>query len=150
MTSTIKGMCLMADNHPVGSKLAAASAIRIALTVDREDERQMVQYLLGQGVKAAAADFGGEFIASVSKIIERAIVAAKREGLIGATHAEEGAVAGATREAISQIMQKAIGLNVGGKIGIARIEDHIGVCVFFGIGLLHLNEIAVGLGHRVI
>lgn len=140
----------MADNHPTGSKLTAASAIRIALTADREEERLLVLHLQTQGVRAAAADFGGEFIASVSKIIERAIVAAKREGLIEATHAEEGAVAGATREAISQIMQKAIGLNVGGKIGIARIDDHIGVCVFFGIGLLHLNEIAIGLGHRVV
>jgi hypothetical protein len=143
-------MLPMADNHPTGSKLAATAAIRISLTSDRDEERQLVLYWQTQGVKAAAADFGGEFIASVSKIIERAIVAAKREGLIGATHAEEGAVAGATREAISQIMQKAIGLNVGGKIGIARIEDHIGVSVFFGIGLLHLNEIAIGLGHRVI
>jgi len=103
-----------------------------------------------QGVRVAAADFGGEFISSISKIIERSVVAAKREGLIESTHAEEGAIAGAAREAVSQIMNKAIGLNVGGKIGIARFEDHIGVCVYFGIGLLHLNEIAIGLGHRVI
>jgi hypothetical protein len=140
----------MADSQTAGSKIAASAAIRVALTVDREEERQLVQQFRAQGIQVAAADFGGEFIASVSKIIERAIVAAKREGLIGSTHVEEGAVAGATREAISQIIQKAIGLNVGGKIGLARLDDHIGVCVFFGIGLLHLNEIAIGLGHRVI
>jgi hypothetical protein len=140
----------MGDGQTAGSKLAAAAAIRIALTADHEEERQLIQVLQTQGIHAAAADFGGEFISSVSKIIERAIVASKREGLIGSTHVEEGAIAGATREAISQIMQKAIGLNVGGKIGIARLEDHIGVCLFFGIGLLHLNEISIGLGHRVI
>ncbi len=33
---------------------------------------------------------------------------------------------------------------------IARQDDHIAVCIFFGIGLLHLNEVAIGLGHRVI
>ena len=140
----------MSDGQPTGSKMTASAAIRVALTSDREEERLLVQQFQSQGIKTAAADFGGEFIASVSKIIERAVVAAKREGLIGATHAEEGAIAGATREAISQIIQKAIGLNVGGKIGIARMDDHIGVCVYFGIGLLHLNEIAIGLGHRVI
>lgn len=140
----------MPDVQPAGSKAAAAAAIRIALTSDREEERQLIQRGLVSGIHAAAVDFGGEFISSVSKIVERAVVAAKREGLIGSMHAEEGAVAGAAREAVSQIINKAIGLNVGGKIGIARLDDHIGVCVFFGIGLLHLNEVAIGLGHRVI
>lgn len=83
-------------------------------------------------------------------MIERAVVAAKRENLILDSHAEEGAVAGAAREAVSQIMNKALGLNIGGKIAIARCGEHISVAVFFGIGLLHLNEMAVGLGHRVI
>ena len=87
---------------------------------------------------------------SVMKIVERAVVAAKRENLIRPSHAEEGAIAGATREALSQIMTKAIGLNIGGTIGIARYHDHVSVAIFVGIGLLHLNEVAIGLGHRVI
>lgn len=140
----------MSDHPPAGSKIAASAAIRAALSADREEERQLAAACLAQGTRVAAADFGGEYITSVSRIIERAVVAAKREGLIASSHAEEGAIAGAAREAIAQIMQKALGLNVGGKIGIARHEDHIGVCVYFGIGLLHLNEIAIGLGHRVI
>jgi hypothetical protein len=140
----------MSDNQPTGSKMAATAAIKVALTADREEERQLIVQFQTMGIRAAAVDFGGEFISSVSKMVERAVVAAKREGVIGSTHAEEGAIAGAAREAISQIINKAIGLNVGGKIGIARLDDHLGVCVFFGIGLLHLNEIAIGLGHRVI
>jgi hypothetical protein len=132
------------------SKITASSAIKIALTMTREEEAELKNKLLEQNIRAAAADFGGEFISSVSKIIERCIVAAQREGIIASTHLEEGALAGAAREAISQITSKAIGLNVGGKIGIARFNDHISVCMFFGIGLLHLNEIAVGLGHRAI
>lgn len=84
------------------------------------------------------------------KIIERAVIAAKREGLIGDSHAEEGAVAGAAHEAVTQIYNKAIGLNLGGKIGIARMEGHIAVCVFFAVGLLNLNDVAMGLGHRAI
>lgn len=140
----------MSEGPPSGSKLTASSAIRIALTADREEERLMISQFSAQGIRAAAVDFGGEFTVSVARMIERTIVAAKREGVIGSSHAEEGAIAGAAHEAISQITAKAIGLNVGGKIGIARLEDHIGVCVFFGIGLLHLNEVAIGLGHRVI
>ena len=83
------------------------------------------------------------------KMIERAVVSAKHEGVIGETHAEEGAVAGAAHEALSQIAGKAAGLSVGGKIGIARFEDHISVAIFFTVGLLNLNEVAIGLGHRV-
>ena len=49
-----------------------------------------------------------------------------------------------------QIMTKAIGLSVGGKIGIARYHDHLSIAVFLGIGLLHLDEVAVGLAHRTI
>lgn len=66
------------------------------------------------------------------------------------SHAEEGAVAGAAHEAIQQIVDKCVGLNLGGKIGIARHGSHIGVCVFFAIGLLNLNDVAIGMGHRVV
>lgn len=132
------------------SKMTASAAIQLSLTSERTEEKRMIEHLKENGIHAVAVDFGGEFISSVAKIIERAVVSAKREGVIESSHAEEGAVAGATREAISQIMPKAIGLNVGGKIGIARYEDHISVSIFFGIGLLHLNEVAIGLGHRVV
>ncbi|NLH95852.1 MAG: hut operon positive regulator HutP [Clostridiaceae bacterium] len=133
-----------------GSRDIAAAAVRIALTRDRAEEKQLQQELAKLGIRTAAVDYGGEFINSVMKIIERAVVSSKREGVIQESHVEEGAVAGATREALSQIMPKALGLNVGGKIGIARYRNHISVSIFFGIGLLHLNEVAIGLGHRVV
>lgn len=133
-----------------GSKDTSRAAIRASLSCDRKEERCIqVMYKL-MGIKVAAVDYGGEFSTGILKLIERAIVAAKREGVIGDTHIEEGAVAGATREAVSQLVQKALGLNVGGKLGIARCGDHLSVAVFFEIGLLHLNEVAIGLGHRVI
>jgi len=131
-----------------GSRKVASIAIQMALTENREEENQLKQMYLEVGVKTAGVDCGGEFITSVKKIVERAVVAAKREGVIKETHTDEGAVAGATREALSQIMPKAVGLNVGGKIGIARKNDHISVAIFLGIGLLHLDEVAIGLGHR--
>lgn len=133
-----------------GSKDVAKAAIRLALTSSRDDEKILKNKYGEKGVYVAAVDFGGEFITSVMRIVECCVVAAKRENIIGETHHEEGAVAGAVREAISQITSKAIGLNVGGKIGIARFGEHVAVGVFFGIGLLHLNEVAIGLGHRVI
>lgn len=133
-----------------GSKDISSAAIRIALTNDRASEKKLQAEFSQIGIQSAAVDYGGEFISSVMKIVERAVVSSKREGVITESHAEQGAVAGATREAISQIMPKAIGLNVGGKIGIARYKDHISVAIFFGIGLLNLNEVAIGLGHRVV
>lgn len=134
----------------MGSREVADAAIRVALSKDREEEKRLHTLFAQDGIVTAGVDFGGEFITSITKMIERAVVAAKREGLITESHGEEGAVAGAAREAISQIMNKAIGLNIGGKIGIARCADHISVAMFFGVGLLHLNEMAIGLGHRVI
>ena len=133
-----------------GSKEICAAAISIALTSDRQQEKKVQSEFSKDGIYTAAVDYGGEFISSVMKMIERAVVSAKREGVITESHAAEGAIAGATREALSQIMPKAIGLNVGGKIGIARCGDHVAVAIYFGIGLLHLNEVAIGLGHRVL
>ena len=133
-----------------GSKDVALAAIRMVLSGTRDEEKLLKAEFRDREILAVAVDFGGNFIDSVAKVVERAVVSAKKEGLIRETHAEEGAVAGAAREAISQIMQKAIGLNIGGKIGVARSGEHICVAMFFGIGLLHLNEISIGVGHRVI
>ncbi len=135
----------------IGSKIVSTAAIRMALSASRQEESRLKKDLLENWeVKAVAVDYGGEFISSVGKIVERAVVAAKREGVIKDTHADEGAVAGAAREAIAQIMPKALGLNVGGKIGVARHKDHVSVAIFLGIGLLHLDEVAIGLGHRAV
>lgn len=133
-----------------GSREVARAAIEMALSATREEERRLKESLYREEIRAAAVDYGGEYLTAVKSIVERAVVAAKREGLIHESHAEEGAVAGATREALSQIMPKAFGLNVGGKVGLARRGDHVAVAVFFAIGLLHLDEVAVGLGHRAI
>lgn len=113
-----------------GSRDTVTAAISVAITKDRMAEKAVQTKLRADGILTAAADFGGEFIASVTKVIERAVVAAKRENLILNSHAEEGAVAGAAREAVSQIVNKAIGLNIGGKIAIARCGEHISVAVF--------------------
>lgn len=138
------------SNKEYGSREIAAAAVRIAITADRQEEKHLQAEFSKCGIHTVAVDYGGEFINSVMKIVERAVVSSKREGVINESHLEEGAVAGATREALTQIMPKALGLNVGGKIGVARFKDHISVAIYFGIGLLHLNEVAIGLGHRVV
>ena len=133
-----------------GSREIARAAVLMSLTQDRDEEKQLKQQLNQQEIYAAAVDCGGEFITSMSKFVERAVVAAKREGIISESHIHEGAVAGAAHEALSQISAKALGLSVGGKIGIARRDGHIAVAAYFAVGLLHLNDIAIGLGHRAI
>ncbi len=133
-----------------GSKKIARIALKMAISETREEENQEKKKNAAQGIKSGAVDFGGEYLSSINKIVEHAIVAGKREGIIGDSHSEEGAIAGATREALSQIQNKAIGLNVGGKLGIARYQDHLSIAVFLGVGLLHLDEVAVGLAHRTI
>lgn len=134
----------------LGSRDVATAALKMAVTRDRQEEKDLQTELSKIGIHTAGVDFGGEFSTSIGKLIERTVVAAKRENLIHDIHNEIGAVAGAAREAASQIATKALGFNVGGKIGIARYQDHICVAIFFSISLLHLNETGVGLGHRVI
>lgn len=132
------------------SRDVARAAITLAMTTSREDESTQKHRLAAQGIRSAASDFGGDFVTSVMKIIERAVVIAKREGVIGDKYHEEGAVAGAAHDAVTQITDKAMGLNVGGKIGIARVDGHVAVAIFFTVGLVHLNEVCVGLGHRAV
>lgn len=119
-------------------------------TSTREEEKQLDKYYKELGILTTAVDVGGSINNSIAKVIERALVAAKRSGVIKDCHVHDGAVAGATREALSYVLEKANGLNVGGKIGIARCGEHLSVCVFMSIGLLHLNEVVIGLGHRSI
>jgi hypothetical protein len=133
-----------------GSKLVARAALEMAMTASREEEKQLKEELRNKEIRGAAVDFGGDSTQSVKTIIERAVVAGKREFLIRDVHAEEGAVAGATHEALLQVLPKALGLSIGGKIGLARRGDHVSVAVFCAIGMLHLDEVAVGLGHRAI
>ncbi len=134
----------------LGSKEICAAAVKMALTDSRESEQILKKEFKEQGIATAAVDFGSDFNSAAAKVLERAVVAAKREGLISDLHAEEGAVAGAAHEALEQMVTKCMGLNLGGKIGIARCGDHISVCLYFAVGLLNLNDIAIGLGHRVV
>lgn len=122
----------------------------MALTADHPQEQQKKRMLAQQSIRATAVDFGGDFLSSVRRIVERAVVAATRESVIAPIHSEEGAVAGAAHEALLQVGRKAMGLSVGGKIGVARQGDHVAVAVFFGVGLGHLDEVAVGLAHRAV
>ncbi len=133
-----------------GSKTICKAAVKMALSEGREEEKALKEVYLKQGIRSLAVDFGSDFASAVSKVLERAVVAAKREGLIGDSHAEEGAVAGAAHEALQMIIDKCVGLNLGGKIGIARGESHICVCLFFAIGLLNLNDVTIGIGHRAV
>lgn len=82
----------------MSSKQVANAALRMAITASRTEESSVKRSLGENGIKAVAVDFGGEFVSSVSKIVERAVVAAKREGVIKDTHPDEGAVAGAARK----------------------------------------------------
>lgn len=124
------------------------AALHIALTADRAEEMRVRERLAEQGILATAVDFGGEFIPSIVRIIERAVVAAQRQGLVTATHVGAGAVAGAAHEALEQVKNKAVGFNVGGKIGLARCGEHLCVAIYMGVGVLNLNEMCVGLAHR--
>ena len=124
------------------------SALEIALTDSREAEKEMRKQLQAKGIRTAAIDFGGQFVQSIPKILEHAAIAAEREGVVSNSHVSKGAIVGATQQALEQIKAKCIGLNVGGKLGIARYEEHLSVAIYLGIGVIYLNEIAVSVAHR--
>lgn len=126
----------------------ARVAIRMALTASREEEQALKAVLAREGVRATAIDYGGDSLALVKKGMERAVSAAVRDGLIAETPGEQGVVAGAAHEALAQVLPKAMGLSVGGKLGLVRQGHNLCVAVFLGIGLLHLDEVAIAVGHR--
>lgn len=126
------------------------SAIRMALTESREEELALREHLLAQGINSVGVDFGGEFLPMVRKIIERAVVAAQRQGLVPSNHVGEGSVAGAAKSVLDEISPKAMGFNVGGKIGIARHGEHLTVAIYCSIGLLNLNQTTIAMAHRTV
>jgi hypothetical protein len=126
----------------------ARASIRLAITENRRSEEQFIETLLEKGVHGAAVDIGGDVVNSIHLIIERAVITSRKNGVTRENHVQDGAVAGAAREALTQVMQKATGLNGGGKIAVCRHREHLSVCVFMSIGLLYLNEVVIGLGHR--
>ena len=129
------------------SSEVAKIATRMAITTREEEELLKAEYIK-IGARVTAVNIGGNINDSIHKILERALVAAKRNNLIREEHLHEGAVIGATRDALMQVSNRANGQNVGGKIGIARKGEHISVCIFLSIGLLHLDEVVIGIGHR--
>lgn len=131
------------------SKDIAKVSIKMAMST-RDEENILKEKYIKEGIKTAGVDIGGDLVASIPKILERTLVAAKRNGLILESHVYEGAITGAAREAIDQILNKAVGFNVGGKIGIARYKEHLSVCIFLSIGMFRLDEVVIGLGHRAV
>ena len=136
----------MTDSKLTSIEIGRA-ALKIAVTGSRTEEQRVKQELAEHGIRSTA-DFGGEFIPSIVKIVERAVVAAQRQGLVSDTHVGAGAVAGAAHAALEQVKTKALGFNVGGKIGIARCGEHLCVAIYMAVGVLNLNELCVGLAHR--
>ena len=132
------------------SRDVAKAAIQLAITSSRSAEEQLVAKLMEKNIKGVAIDVGGNIIETIHVVIERAILASRKNGLTQECHVHDGAIAGAARDVIMQIAVKATGLNGGGKIGICTYKEHLSVCIFMSIGLLHLNEVLIGLGHRSI
>ena len=135
----------MRNNSVEVAKVATKMAIST-----REEEEVLKEKYRDSEFTVTAVNIGGNINDSIHKILERSLVASKRNGLIREEHLHEGAIIGATRDALMQVQNRASGQNVGGKIGIARRGEHISVCIFLSIGLLHLDEIVIGIGHRPI
>ena len=126
------------------------AALRMALTENRKEEYALRDELKEQDIQAVAVNVGGRFLDILPKIYESAIVAAQRQKVISDTHVGDGSVLGAVESAIDQVKIKALGMNVGGKLGIARWKEHLCVAIYIGVGVLHFNEVAVGMAHRAL
>jgi hypothetical protein len=137
-------------NHEYQSADIGRAALRMALTSTRAEESAYRTELGRLGIRSVAVNFGGQFLNILPKIFESAIVGAQRQNVISDTHVEDGSVLGALESAIGQVKLKALGMNVGGKIGIARWNEHLCVAVYLEVGVLHFNEVAVGLAHRTL
>ena len=127
----------------------AKVATQMAISTREEEEKLKAEYKK-EGILATAVNIGGNINESTTKIMERTLVASKRSNVIREEHLHEGGVIGATRDALMQVRERATGQNVGGKVGIARKGQHLSVCIFLSVGLLHLDEVVIGIGHRAV
>ena len=64
----------MTDSKLTSIEIGRA-ALKIAVTGSRSEEQRIKQELAEQGIRSTAVDFGGEFIPSIVKIVERAVEA---------------------------------------------------------------------------
>ena len=62
-----------------GSRDVARAAVTISMSRSREEEARLKAALLTENIHSAAVDFGGEFVPSIIRIIERTVIASKRE-----------------------------------------------------------------------
>ena len=127
----------------------AKVATQMAISTREEEEKLKAEHKK-EGILATAVNIGGNINESTTKIMERTLVASKRSNVIREEHLHEGGVIGATRDALMQVRERATGQNVGGKVGIARKGQHLSVCIFLSVGLLHLDEVVIGIGHRAV
>ena len=126
----------------------ARFATNLVSTGSREKEMEYRKYLETFGVQSVAVDFGGKFEKVVPQIIENGAVAAQRCGLIEEQHVQIGDIVGAIHQVLIELGSIAIGLNVGGKIAVARHKEHLCVAIFAEIRLIHLNEVFINIAHR--
>ena len=112
-----------------GSADIARVATRLATTTTREEEMEYRSELQSMNIHAAAA---------------------QRCNLVKETHVGLGNVIGACHEVLLELMHKAAGLNVGGKIALVRYQEHLCVALFVEIGLLSFNEVGLYLAHRAV
>ena len=108
------------------------AALRMAMSETRDDEDRLKANYAKEGFRTAAVNFGGEFLPSVTKIVERAMVAAERQHIVSDSHVGAGTVAGAAHEALSQVIAKASGLmsRQGGHCSLwgTRLRRHLHEC----------------------
>lgn len=126
----------------------ARFATNLVSTGSREKEMEYRKYLETFEVQSVAVDFGGKFEKIVPQIIENGAVAAQRCGLIEDQHVQIGDIVGAIHQVLIKLGSIAVGLNVGGKLAIARYKEHLCVAIFAEIGLIHLNEVFINIAHR--
>ncbi|MDK8285778.1 MAG: HutP family protein [Dialister micraerophilus] len=126
----------------------ARFATNLVSTGSREKEMEYRKYLETFEVQSVAVDFGGKFEKVVPQIIENGAVAAQRCGLIEDQHVQIGDIVGAIHQVLIKLGSIAVGLNVGGKLAIARYKEHLCVAIFAEIGLIHLNEVFINIAHR--
>ena len=114
----------------VGSREVCKAAIQIALTDSREEEIEMkakirkTVFFPLQSISAVIS------AVRYRKCLKERLLRQNVKMLYLQPMRKKVRLPVRQYEAIQQIVDKCVGLNLGGKIGIARHGSHIGVCVF--------------------
>lgn len=127
-------------------------AILLAMTQSMEQEKEMIRYLQGMGIKCVATMASG-FNSDISpKLVNNLVGACLNANIIEKKKSHIHPVVHALHEAMdTSRVTREISQNCRLKVGVVRYEDQISICIYGDLAIHELSaHKTVGVGFQIL